>query len=52
MCVCVLFCRGAYDDVVLVYDIEADGSTGSNPITASVSVIEDPDNFTCPLPAG
>ena len=45
-------CRGAYDDLILVYDVEEDGSTGSQPISASVVVEEEPDNFTCPLPLG
>ena len=42
--------RGAYDEEVLVYDIERDGSIGSQSISATVTVNEDPDNFTCPLP--
>ena len=36
--------------MVLVYDIEADGSIGVQPLTATVTVQEDPENFTCPLP--
>jgi hypothetical protein len=42
--------RGAYDAEVQVYDIESDGSIGPQAITAIVTVDEDPDNFTCPLP--
>jgi hypothetical protein len=42
--------RGAYDAEVQVYDIERDGSIGPQAITAIVTVDEDPDNFTCPLP--
>jgi hypothetical protein len=42
--------RGAYDDLVLVYDVEEDGSTGSQPISATVTVENEPNNFTCPLP--
>ena len=33
-----------------MYDIESDGSIGPQAITAIVTVDEDPDNFTCPLP--
>ena len=40
--------RAAYDAVVQVFDIEGDGSTGSQAISATVTVYEDPDNFTCP----
>ena len=47
---CSTGCRGAYDDEVLVYDIEEDGSIGTQPLMATVSVDEEPDNFTCPLP--
>lgn len=42
--------RGAYDEQVLVYDIKAGGIIGTYPITASVTVEDEPDNFTCPLP--
>ena len=33
-----------------MYDIERDGSVGSQSISATVTVNEDPNNFTCPLP--
>lgn len=42
--------RGAYDEQVLVYDMEADGTIGTHPITASITVDDEPDNFPCPLP--
>ena len=41
--------RGAYDEEVLVYAVQSDGSTDSQPLTASVLVETEPDNFTCPL---
>ena len=44
--------RGAYDEEVLVYAVQSDGSTDSQPLTASVLVETEPDNFTCPLPSG
>ena len=47
---CLPLYRGAYDAEVQVYDIERDGSIGPQAITAIVTVDEDPDNFTCPLP--
>ena len=41
--------RGAYDEAVLVYAVQSDGSTDSQPLTASVIVETEPNNFTCPL---
>ena len=35
-----------------MYDMEEDGTVGSQPITATVTEYEDPDNFTCPVPRG
>ena len=43
--------RGAYDEAVLVYAVQSDGSTDSQPLTASILVETEPNNFTCPLPS-